>query len=479
LKTEEKPEGGIVPASITDASDSYDYVIITNNALLSSFQYFADYKNGSGIDTIVVKREDINSDPDYNGNDSQEEIRNFIIDAYINWSISYVLLGGDDEIIPHRGCYGYVFSISGPEEDDDIPTELYYAGLDGNWDNDGDHVYGEKAASSGGGGDSGEESDLFAEVFVGRAPVNTVTEANIFINKTIYFEANPRPKHVTLHGQVDSSGPYYLDDIKNGDHGPHVAPGVESYIPLIYNITRLYESKGHAITKTIWETEIANNTLFVNHGGHGLVQSYMINETNSYPDIDADDVVNSYYPIHLSIACYSGAFDGRNPGGSYVADKDCIAEEYIINPDGGFVACILNSRYGWFISSDVTRYSGELDNEFYNQLFNNNEIRIGKTLQKTKEEFVADALTHNTYRWVVYEWNLLGDPTLQIFGIANVTPIADAGPDNSTGTDQPIMLDGSGSTDDSGYIAWYNWTFGDGTYFNGSGPKNAKVVHFY
>ncbi len=483
-KIETKPTGGIVPLSITDASESFDYVIITNDALASSFQPLANNKNSSGINTTVIRIEDIYADPDYgfNGSNHQVAIRNFIIDAYINWSISYVLLGGDDEIIPHRGCYGFVFS-TGPTEDDDIPTDLYYGGLDGNWDNDGDGIYGEKNVSQGGGGDAGEESDLYAEVFVGRAPVNTPAEAQTFVNKVTFFEANPRPKHVTLHGQVDSKGPYYLDEIKNGENkggGPsHVAPGVESYIPSIYNITRLYEANGTLIDINVWETEIANNTLFVNHGGHGLVESYMINETNSYSDTLADDIVNSYYPIHLSIACYSGSFDGRRDDGSYVGDKDSMAEEYITNPNGGMVACILNSRFGWFISFDVSKYSGELDNEFYNQLFNNNEMRIGKTLQKAKEEFVSDALTHNTYRWVVYEWNLLGDPTMLIFGEDNIPPIADAGPDNATGSDQPILLDGSGSTDDSGYIAWYNWTFGDGSSFNSSGTKNSKVVHIY
>jgi immune inhibitor A len=58
-------------------------------------------------------------------------------------------------------------------------------------------------------------------------------------------------------------------------------------------------------------------------------------------------------------------------------------------------------------------------------------------------------------------------------------PIADAGPDNITGTDWPLVLDGSNSSDDSGYIAWYNWSFGDGNYLNGSGPAYAKIIHYY
>ncbi|UCG69375.1 MAG: M6 family metalloprotease domain-containing protein [Thermoplasmata archaeon] len=58
-------------------------------------------------------------------------------------------------------------------------------------------------------------------------------------------------------------------------------------------------------------------------------------------------------------------------------------------------------------------------------------------------------------------------------------PVADAGYDNFTGTDSPILLDGSNSSDDSGYIAWYNWSFGDGNFLNGSGPIYSKVLHIY
>jgi immune inhibitor A len=58
-------------------------------------------------------------------------------------------------------------------------------------------------------------------------------------------------------------------------------------------------------------------------------------------------------------------------------------------------------------------------------------------------------------------------------------PIADAGPDFSVGTDVPGVFDASGSSDDSGFIAWYNWTFGDGEIYNGFSPVNATITHAY
>lgn len=58
-------------------------------------------------------------------------------------------------------------------------------------------------------------------------------------------------------------------------------------------------------------------------------------------------------------------------------------------------------------------------------------------------------------------------------------PVADAGPDFSVGTDVLGVFDASGSSDDSGFIAWYNWTFGDGEIYNGFSPTNASITHAY
>jgi len=98
---------------ICDPLESYDYVIITNNALKNSsgdytFQDLVAHKAQKGIQTTIVTVEEIEADPDYrwNGtygdgspffNDTASHIRNFIKDAYINWEIDYVLLGGDGD----------------------------------------------------------------------------------------------------------------------------------------------------------------------------------------------------------------------------------------------------------------------------------------------------------------------------------------------------------------------------------------------
>ncbi|MEO0080414.1 MAG: C25 family cysteine peptidase, partial [candidate division WOR-3 bacterium] len=148
----------------------YEYVVITEAPMDTVFQRLADWKTLKGVPGTVVRVSWINGQ--YPGYDLQEKIRNFIKDAYETWGTSYVLLGGQGDyqtsgqnIIPTRMAN---YSNNGDE-----PCDLYYAGLDGSWDANGNHVYGEIPDSA----------DMYSDVFVGRAPVYNVVTAQNFVNK--------------------------------------------------------------------------------------------------------------------------------------------------------------------------------------------------------------------------------------------------------------------------------------------------------
>ncbi len=95
-----------------------DYVIITSNDLSPKFQRLAEWRNTFGLRARVVTVEDIlaGTVPDTGAaqfsmaagyadggtRDVAEAIRNFTKWAAVNWLTSYVLLGGDTEVIPIR-----------------------------------------------------------------------------------------------------------------------------------------------------------------------------------------------------------------------------------------------------------------------------------------------------------------------------------------------------------------------------------------
>ena len=174
-------------------------------------------------------------------------------------------------------------------------------------------------------------------------------------------------------------------------------------MPSNYTIDRLYEENG-TVTKADWISKFEDGRIIVQHAGHGNEIEYLLNYENGgqvyWDTSDAYSMTNSFYPIHVSVACYSGAFDYN----------DCLAEKYVLNPNGGAIACLFNSRYGWYEDSNAEAYSGEfLEKEFY-ELFQNGSQNLGKMLQKAKEHFVSQATNYGVYRWCYYEINLLGDP---------------------------------------------------------------------
>ena len=371
--------------------ETYDYVIITNDELQETFQILANYKSNF-ITTKVVNLTYINNS--FIGDDLQEKIRNFIIYAYMNWGIDYVLLGGDDEIIPHRGFYGYV-ETDPPTVDYDIPADLYYAALDGNWDTNGNGIYGE----------DGEE-DWYAEVYVGRAPVNAPDEAMNFINKVISFETSQKPQSVQLHQSRLSSS--------NSPDSTAIPEACAQHVPSDYTIDKLYE-ENEFVSKDKWQNAFSTPHLIIQHAGHGSVNGYYLNYylggSVGWTGSDALNLINTFYPIHTSVACYSGAFDY----------SDCLAEKYILAENGGTVACILNSRYGWYSSIDANAYSGEYMEQLFVELFENGVENLGKILQFAKENFAGEAATYGVYKWCYYELNLLGDPETPALTTRNVS----------------------------------------------------------
>ena len=151
-----------------------DYVIITNEELRPIFQSFADWKTKKGVISQARTIEWISNN--YSGCDLQEKIRNFIKDAYSYWGVGYVLLAGDTKIIPERKARGW------------IPSDLYYSDLEGNWNANGNNIFGE---------DNDDSVDLCPDLAVGRASVETIEETNTFIAKVLTYEKNPTTDYLT------------------------------------------------------------------------------------------------------------------------------------------------------------------------------------------------------------------------------------------------------------------------------------------
>jgi len=400
---------------VKNAAGKYDYLIITTRNFSKPFQKLADYRNSTGMRTTVCFVEDIISNPAYWNetamfNDTQAKIRNFIRWAYKNWGIDYVLLGGDadimnadENIIPARylyaACYGLPLG-SMDKLEAYIPSDVYYACLDGNFNKDMDDRWGENATDNDAG--TGDEADLYAEVWVGRACVDSVEEAYNVVNKTIVYEnEDVNDSHIM---QVLMLGEY-LGFGGEAEWGGNYKDKVVLYVPEAYNITKMYD-KIREWSKSELINKMNEGVHIINHDGHGWT-TYGLKMSNS----DVSRLYNTKYFFVYSQTCLAGSFDNWYPGDHYYKD-DCFAETITTSKYGAF-AVIMNSRYGLGRENSTDSPGERYDISFFKTLFDDSILELGRANHLSKEENVW-RIDENGMRWTYYETNLFGDPAVRI-----------------------------------------------------------------
>ncbi len=370
------------------SNEEHLYVIITSDDLVPHFQPLADWKLKKGLSATIVTTSHIYSN--YTGIDNQEKIRNFIIDAYQHWGTVWILLGGDTDIIPHRTAFAFDCEY-GDYKENYIPCDLYYSDLDGDWNANGNTIYGE----------IDDDIDMYPDVFVGRAPVENSEEADAFVNKILTYEKNAlngNELNMLFLGEVLWSEPY----TNSGEGKDYID---KMYVPDRFDpVTKLYEHNGNENKESVMNA-INQGQNIINHCGHaGKLLMSIGDGLISCEDMDLLEN-GPYYSILFSIGCWPAAFD-----------YECIAEHFVINPNGGGVAFIGNSRYGWGSPGNpVYGYSDRFDQQFFKNLFINDINHIGGALGAAKSVYVPYAAQKNVYRWCEYEVNLLGDPEMPVW----------------------------------------------------------------
>jgi hypothetical protein len=420
--------------------EEYEYLIITNNRLLNSnhsnnFYFFAEEKNNRDVKTKIITVEEIVNNSDYylNGtwgdnnpdnpfyqmeitknfsffNDTQAKIRNYIRYAYSNLGVDYVLLGGDadrdndiENIIPCRGLFANESglplhsSFILDEEEDDIPSDIYYSNLDGNFNYDLDNHFGESPDRN----DIAyiDEADLLSEIYVGRACVDSVEEVSNFVMKTLSYqnlEDDPYFSKILFVGE-------YLGFPGVSLYGGNYKDLIIPIIPDNYNIVKLYDrdlSDNWDKNDIIDIINIATPHI-INHDGHSYY-GYNMRMSNG----DIDKLSNTNYFFAYSHGCMAGGFD--NPAG-----YDCIAEYFTVGSPYGAFGVIMNARYGLGSEDSLDSPSQFLDESFFKALFTENIRQVGRANHYSKEDNIW-RINENGVRWVYYETNLFGDPEISI-----------------------------------------------------------------
>jgi len=287
----------------------------------------------------------------------------------------------------------------------DIASDLYYACLDGSYDGNDNGIFGEPSDGQGGG-----DVDLLAELYVGRAPVDSIEEARAFVEKTIAYENSKvdenRLKKVWVVGEkLDDNtwGSDYKEEIRNGSSSNgYTTVG----FPSLFKVQTLYDTPNYEFSSKQAFDVLNSSSHLLNHVGHGN-NDYVMRLYNA----DVDKLNNTGSFFFYTQACYSGSFDNRDYNDS--ATSDCIAEHLVDQKSGAF-AMVANSRYGWYVQGSTDGPSQRFDREFWNAVFGQGFYSLGLANQASKEVNAGLAQTSDPMRYCYYEINLLGDPATQI-----------------------------------------------------------------
>jgi hypothetical protein len=382
------------------------YVIVTNDAMAPAFQQLADWKTQSGVPAVVRTISFIKQQYPF-GADDAERVRLFLRDAYSRWGTKWVLLGGDTEVIPTRFAHTTYY---GGEV---IATDLYFSCLDGNWNADGDSIYGEGAISYP--LTPGDSADLLPEVYVGRAPAGTLAEAQLLVNKALKYQREPVADYmnnVLSFAEVLFPNPWsegtgtQLDGAELIDYD--LLPILDT-VPWIHS-ARLYQNYTDARwragslseTRAVVIDSLNRGYNIALHVGHGYRNVMSVGDDN-LTNADATGLTNGDRLTNLyAINCNSTSID-----------YPCIAEAFMKAPNGGAVTVIGSTRY------DFPTYGRQYKKEYFELLYQQGVTAIGETQARQKLPFAGLSNYDSVHRWTQMALVLLGDPELRIF---TVTP---------------------------------------------------------
>jgi hypothetical protein len=471
--------------------NTYDYVIITTNELKNvvSSSNFYSWKTSLGYNTKIVTITDyeITSQP---GVDLAEQIRNFLREYYIPWSIKYVLIVGDYTTVPMRYCSPNPYWLQGT-----VPTDTYYADLSytdsESWNSNGDDYYGVYGQ---------DNPDFMPEVYVGRIPTSDISRLIYTLDKITFFEQDTEDwKNNALMGgamlfyanedhdeeiDFDIDGARLIDYIEKdlmNDWTTSLYSEYEGLSPSVYPFNPLTEQ---AFTAD-WRN---NKYAVVNWAAHGSPSGigrviWSWDDGDGVPESENGELTwgsflstNSYlkgdWPsIVFAVSCNVG-YPEPTPNGNLGIDM--LTMESL-----GAAVAVCSATRGAAVSVDWTvSHSGAeaLCYEFNRYMINspNGPLKLGEALYDSK------AYVHYNFGWDheyefmnMYDYNLYGDPSMIREGInssAPSAPLINGSTNGKSGVEYDYTFISIDPTDDDlfYYVEW-----GDGEIENWIGPYSA------
>lgn len=379
-----------------------DYLIVTSSSLHDSFIPLRNWKTKKGVKTEIKTLESIYNE--YTGITQQEKIKRCLHDCYLNRGLQWVLLGGDETIIPVQICLieklGRYF--------EETASDLYYACFDGSftWNADGDNIYAEIKDSV----------NLYAHIKVSRLPIRTEEHVNSYVTKLINYEK--RPPLDAWADKILLMGKEFMGyDSNSGRSDAHNktellydryiacnTPHMEKYY--LYdtgnNLGYVNEFSNKNLINSINDVQ----PHFLHVFTHGREWGWLTSD--GYFNGDSVPSLNNKNPmVVITLACLTNKFN-------YQAEPSL--SEAMIRREGGGALVYWGATHESIESTSTTSlgvasyYCGE----FWKNLFTRDN-RFGSAVNLAKKYFINSSRSTGSYRWMQLTMNAIGDAEVPIY----------------------------------------------------------------
>jgi hypothetical protein len=345
--------------------DRVDYVIITETALEPYFKDLADWHTKCGIPARIVLKTDL--DDWYGGNAGSypDSIRNFVMDAHIQWGAVYFLCGGGMGKVPVKyknfGAPGVRYG------------DTYYADYDDDW---------------------------ICEVHVGRIPADLPSHVETYVEKALFYMKNPPstdyPEKILLTG-------FDMDENTHCEELMRFI--VNNYIPEECVVCSVYDSHAgdHKAETTTYLNQGQHVWVHADHGNTNLLGVGSLDGWLFY-NSDVDLLYNDNELTHIyTPACLPGNFAG-----------DSWCEHWCqLNPLEAGISFIGNTSYGYYRSGNCFGLSNTYQWNWAYCLWDQDNHRLGELFSDHKNRTPPGSDQY--MQAIYYNLELIGDPAIDMW----------------------------------------------------------------
>jgi len=363
------------------------------------------------------------------GDAAAENLRTYLKANYVSHNVEYALLVGNPNPttgdVPMKMMWPRYTEVDYRES----PTDFYYADLTGNWDLNGNGIYGQETVDEGPGG-----IDKYSEISVGRIPFyGVVADLDKILAKSVRYQ---KETDISWRANVLASMRTLWEPTPEYYVGEYIKTNLTT--PRGWGIYRIYDSL-YGTDPEMTPTRLENVLNAWKTQAFGL----HVWQTHGWAQ-GGSDIFESSYATQLDDLHPSFTFQG-SCSTSEPEPADNLS--YSLLKNGG-IGTIGATRVSWSyggVSNFVNNDDGSLANlvRKYSEYLIRDTLTAGKALAQLRA-------TTNGWLMNMEDFNLYGDPSLSLGNPSPKAPAAVTGIVASAGN-QLVTLSWNAASGASGY----------------------------